>query len=313
MMAHPQSSLGENRMPNQPARLIRSWMFVPGHRQKMIEKALSLPALDAVMLDLEDGVAPAEKQAARDMLASSLDQLASGNARKPAVYARINAIGGKHMINDLAAVVRPGLDGLVLPKINTPEEIETVEELLDRMEPEKALARNSTRLLVAIESPRGVVRALELAAASPRVVGLALGAEDFAREMGLPLQRDAEARALLYVRSAIACAAAAANVQAVDAVWTDLNDTDGCAKFAEQGRRLGFTGMSTIHPSQVDVVNAAFSPTAAEIDYCRKVVDAFDEGQARGDGAVALGGQMLDLPVVERARRMLALADSLNS
>ena len=115
----------------------------------------------------------------------------------------------------------------------------------------------------------------------------------------------------LYVRSALACAAAAANVQAVDAVWTDLNDLDGCAMFAQQGRRLGFTGMSAIHPAQVELINTAFSPTAEEVDYCRKVVEAFQAGQARGDGAIAFGGQMLDLPVVERARRVLALADSL--
>ena len=215
------------------------------------------------------------------------------------------------MFDDLAAAVRPGLDGLVLPKVNSPEEIETVEDLLDKMEPERGLERNSIRLLIAIESPRGLLRALELASASPRVIGLALGAEDFAREMGLPFRREAEARDLLYVRSSLACAAAAANVQAVDAVWTDLNDLDGCAKFAQQGRRLGFTGMSAIHPAQVELINTSFSPTAEEVAYCRKVVEAFQAGQARGDGAIAFGGQMLDLPVVERARRVLALADSL--
>ena len=287
-------------------------MFVPGHKPKMIEKALGLAQLDAVMLDLEDGVAPSEKQAAREQIAGTLGSVVLSGQRTPALYVRINAVGGARMIDDLAAVVRPGLEGLVLPKVNTPEEIETVEELLDRMEPEKGMERNSTRLLVAIESPRGLLRALELASASPRVAGLALGAEDFAREMGLPLQREGEARDLLYARSAIACAAAAANVQAIDAVWTDLNDLAGCATFAQQGRRLGFSGMSLIHPSQVDAVNAAFTPTAAEVDYCRKVIQAFEEGQAGGDGAVALGGQMLDLPVVDRARRTLALADSLH-
>jgi citrate lyase subunit beta/citryl-CoA lyase len=196
--------------------------------------------------------------------------------------------------------------------VNAPDEIEAVEELLDRMEPEKGMERNSTHLLIAIESPKGLARAQEIAAASPRVIGMIFGAEDFGRELGLPLQREGEARDLLYARSAFVCAAAAANVQSIDGVWPDLNDLDGCVKFAQQARRIGFTGMSLIHPSQIDAVNTAFTPTVAELDYCRKVIQAFDEAQARGDGAVAFGGQLLDLPIIERARRMLALAESLN-
>jgi citrate lyase subunit beta/citryl-CoA lyase len=290
-------------------RQLRSWLFVPGHKQKMIDKALGSTQLDVMMLDLEDGVAPPDKTLARELIAASLDGLADSSRHRPAIYVRVNAVGDERMFSDLAAVVRPGLNGLVLPKVNTPEEIDTVEELLDKMEPENGMERNSTRLLVAIESPRGLLRALELAQASPRIIGLALGAEDFSREMGLPLHRTGEARELLYVRSALACAAAAANIQAIDAVWTDLNDLDGCAGFAHQGRRLGFSGMSVIHPSQIDVVNAAFSPTEDEIEYCRKVVQAFEEATAQGHGAIAFGGQMLDLPVVERARRTLALAE----
>lgn len=300
-------------MSNQTARLLRSWMFVPGHRQKMIEKSFGLTKLDAVMLDIEDGVAPAEKQAAREQIALALDKVAASDALTPALYVRINAVGHARMFDDMAAVIRPGLEGLVLPKVNSPEEIETVEEYLDRMEPEKGIARNSTRLLVAIESPRGLLRAQEIAAASPRVIGLIFGAEDFGRELGLPLQREGEARDLLYARSAFVCGAAAANVQAIDGVWPDLNDVDGCVRFAQQARRIGFTGMSLIHPSQIDAVNAAFTPTAAELDYCRKVIQAFDEAQARGDGAVAFGGQLLDLPIIERARRTLALAESLHA
>jgi citrate lyase beta subunit len=116
---------------------------------------------------------------------------------------------------------------------------------------------------------------------------------------------------MLYARSAMVTAAAAANVQAVDGVWPNLEDTDGLKAFALQSRRLGFTGMSLIHPSQVDPVNAAFTPTPDEMEYCRKVVAAYEEAVARGDGAVAFGGQLLDRPIVERARRMLALAEAL--
>lgn len=298
---------------DQRTKLLRSWMFVPGHRPRMIEKALGLSNVDAILLDIEDGVAPAEKDAARRQIAAALDQVAQQGAaaRTPARYVRVNGVGHERMYADLAAVVRPGLEGLALPKVESPEQVETVGEILDREEPERGIPRGSLRLLVAIESPRGLFQAHAIAAASPRVIGLIFGAEDFGRELGLPLRREGEARDLLYARSAFVCAAAAANVQAVDGVWPDLQDTAGLNAFARQSRRLGFTGMSLIHPSQIDPINAAFTPTSAEVEYCQQVVQAFDEARARGEGSIAFGGQLIDLPIVERARRTLALAESL--
>ena len=300
---------------NTETRLLRSWMFVPGHRQKMIDKSFGIANLDAVMLDIEDGVAPAEKDAARQVIAASLDTIAKQGAatRTPARYVRINAVGHERMFSDLGAVVRPGLEGLVLPKVDNPGQVETVEEILDRKEPEQAMQRGSVRLLVAIESPRGLFQAQAIAAASPRVVGLIFGAEDFGKEMGLPLRREGEARDLLYARSAFVCSAAAAGVQAVDGVWPDIQDSEGLKNFALQSRRLGFTGMSAIHPSQIDAINATFTPSPEEVDYCTKVVQAFDEARARGEGSIAFGGQLIDLPIVERARRTLALAQSLKA
>jgi citrate lyase subunit beta / citryl-CoA lyase len=294
-------------------KLLRSWMFVPGHKQKMIDKSFGLTNVDAVMLDIEDGVAPAEKDAARELIAASLDAVAKQGAavRTPARYVRINAVGHERMFSDLGAVVRPGLEGLVLPKVDSPDQVDTVEEQLDRKEPELGIPRGSIRLLVAIESPRGLAQAQAIAASSPRVIGLIFGAEDFGKEMGLPLRREGEARDLLYARSAFVCSAAAANVQSVDGVWPDIQDAEGLKTFALQSRRLGFTGMSLIHPSQIDAINAAFSPSAEEVEYCRKVVEAFDEARARGEGSIAFGGQLIDLPIVERARRTLALAKTL--
>ncbi len=297
--------------------LLRSWMFVPGHRARMIEKALGLPNVDALMLDIEDGVAPAEKEAARTLIAFALDQLeqrqagAKAPVTTPARYVRINAVGHERMVADLAAVLRPGLEGLVLPKVETADEVKLVEGILERREPEVGLAAASVGLLVAIESPRGLFHAYAIAAASPRVIGLMFGAEDFGRELGLPLRREGEARDLLYARSAMAVAAAAAQVQAVDGVWPDLQDLEGLSRFALQSRRLGFTGMSLIHPSQIEPINAIFTPPAEELDYCRRVVQAFEEARARGEGSIAFGGQLIDLPIVERARRTLALAESL--
>ncbi|HXG51674.1 MAG TPA: CoA ester lyase [candidate division Zixibacteria bacterium] len=288
--------------------LKRSWMFVPGHRQKMIDKALGLNA-DAVMLDLEDGVAPGEKDAARANIAASLPREKAPGS--PARFVRINAIGHERMHDDLEAVVRPGLDGLVCPKVETPEEVRRVAEILDEREPKLGMAPGGVRLLIAVESPRGLLNAPAIAASSPRVTGLMFGAEDFGREIGLPAAREGEARDMLYARSALVVAAASAHVQAVDGVWVDLKDSEGLLAFARQSRRLGFSGMSLIHPSQIDPINAVFSPTPDEIDYCRRILQAFEEATARGDGSIAFGGQLIDRPIVERARRTLEMAKTL--
>jgi citrate lyase subunit beta/citryl-CoA lyase len=288
--------------------LKRSWMFVPGHRQRMIEKAFGL-STDAIMLDIEDGVAPSEKDAARKNIADSLGR--EKTAGSPARYVRINAIGHARMDADLEAVVRPGLEGLVCPKVDTPDEVLKVDAILNAREPNMKMERGRVKLLIAIESPKGLLNAPAIAASSPRVLGLMFGAEDFGRELGLPTAREGEARDLIHARSAIVIAAASAHVQAVDGVWVDLNDSAGLVGFARQSRRLGFSGMSLIHPSQIDPINTVFSPTAEEIDYAQKVLHAFDDAQARGDGSIAFGGQLIDRPIVERARRTLEMAKSL--
>lgn len=288
--------------------LIRSWMFVPGHRQRMIDKALGLNA-DAIMLDIEDGVAPNEKDAARKNIAESLGREKAPGS--PARYVRINAIGHARMDADLEAVVRPGLEGLVCPKVDTPEEVRQVDAILNEKEPKNGLDKGRVKLLIAIESPKGLLNAPAIAAASARNIGIIFGAEDFGREIGLPAVREGEARDLIYARSAIVIAAASAHVQAVDGVWVDLNDSQGLLDFARQSRRLGFSAMSCIHPSQVDPINTVFSPTADEIDYCQKVLQAFEEANARGDGSIAFGGQLIDRPIVERARRTIDTARSL--
>jgi citrate lyase subunit beta / citryl-CoA lyase len=285
--------------------LKRSWMFVPGHRQRMIDKALGLNA-DAIMLDIEDGVAPNEKDTARKNIADSLGR--EKTPASPARFVRINAIGHSRMDADLEAVVRPGLEGLVCPKVDTPDEVRKVEAILTEREPKMKLERGSVKLLIAIESPKGLLNAPAIAASSSRVIGLMFGAEDFGREIGLPTVREGEARELIYARSAMVIAAASAHVQAVDGVWVDLNDSQGLLGFAKQSRQLGFSAMSLIHPSQIDPINTLFSPTPEEIAYAERVVNAFEEANARGDGSIAFGGQLIDRPIVERARRTLEMA-----
>lgn len=288
--------------------LLRSWMFVPGHRQRMIDKALGLNA-DAIMLDIEDGVAPNEKDQARKNIGESLGGKKTPGS--PARYVRINAIGHPRMDADLDAVVRPGLEGLVLPKVDAVAEARKVDAILTDRESKRRMPSGGIKLLIAIESPKGLLNAPAIAASSSRVTGLMFGAEDFGREIGLPAVREGEARDLIFARSAMVIAAASAHVQAIDGVWVDLNDGAGLLGFAKQSRRLGFSGMSCIHPSQVDAINATFSPTAEEIDYCQKVLQAFEEANARGDGSIAFGGQLIDRPIVERARRTIGMAKSL--
>ena len=215
------------------------------------------------------------------------------------------------MDSDLEAVLRPGLDGLVLPKVETPEEVLKVDGIVTERERGLGMERGIVRFLIAIESPKGLLNAPAIASCSSRVMGLMFGTEDFSREIGLSLVREGEAQDLIYARSAIVIAAASAHVEVVDGVWVDLNNTDGLWGFARQSRRLGFSGMSLIHPSQIDPINSVFSPTQEEMDYAQKVVKAYDEAVTRGDGSISFGGQLLDRPIVERARRTLELAKAL--
>ncbi|MDO8563200.1 MAG: CoA ester lyase [Candidatus Limnocylindria bacterium] len=291
--------------------LMRSLMFVPGHRQRMIDRALGLGefrpgALDVAMLDLEDGVPPAEKEGARAVIAASLGRPSSGAG--PQRWVRMNAIGSDRRDADLRAVVRPGLEGLVAPKVDVPEDVVTLAGILDDLERTAGLARGTVRIIAAIESGLGLINAYRTASASPRVVGLIFGGEDYALDLGLPALREGEAAELLFARSSIVNACAAARKLSFDGVWPDLEDPDGLRADALQSRRLGFSGKSMIHPGQTEIINELFSPSAADVDYAARVMRAFDEAQARGDGAVALGGQLLDLPIVERARRTLDMA-----
>jgi citrate lyase subunit beta/citryl-CoA lyase len=296
---------------------MRSLMFVPGHRQRMVDRALGLGefrpgGLDVALLDLEDGVAVSEKSTARTLIGGSLGRPSNGQG--PLRFVRINAVGaGERREPDLEAIVRPGLDGIVAPKVDTVEDMLLLGHLLDEREARAGLARGSVQIIAAIESATGLLHAHAIAAASPRVVGLMFGAEDFALDIGLATMREDEASELLYARSALVVAAVAARKLSFDGVWPDIADVDGLRRDTLRARRLGFSGKTLIHPGQVEVINEVFSPNQREVDYSRRVLAAFDEAQARGDGAVALGGQLLDSPIVERARRTLDLDSALRS
>jgi citrate lyase subunit beta/citryl-CoA lyase len=294
--------------------LLRSLMFVPGHRPRMVGRALGLSefaptTLDVAILDLEDGVPPDEKDRARAAIASVLGLPSASEG--PARYVRVNAEPAARDA-DLAAILRLGLDGIVAPKIDDPDEVVRLSRDLDEREDAAGMTRGSIRIVASIESARGLLEAHSIAASADRVIALLFGAEDFARDLGLPAERQAEAAELLYARSAVVVAAVAARRQAIDGIWPHVTDTEGLRRDSIQARRLGFSGKSLIHPGQIETINEVFSPSAAEASNARRVVAAFDEGQAKGLGAVALDGKLLDKPIVERALRTLALHDALS-
>lgn len=284
---------------------LRSWMFVPGNRERFLEKSAELP-VDAVILDLEDGVAPSTKELARVQISAAL----RAGRISAAKYLRINQSGTPWFEADLDEVVQPGLDGVCVPKVESVDDILEVSSRLDVIEARQGMEPGATRLLLAIESAIGLIRAPELAAASPRVSSMMLGAEDFALDVGLSPLRENEARELLYARSAVVIAAKSAHVLAIDGVFPDFADLDGLREDAGQARRLGFDGKTLFHPGQIEEINRLFSPTDDEIAYAREVVAAFDEAFARGDGAVAVRGQLVDLPIVKRAQNFLMVAQA---
>lgn len=283
------------------ARPLRTWMFVPGNRQRFLDKIYEVDRPpDAVFFDLEDGVIPEEKPAARELVAEVLRRAQPGPLRT----VRVNAVGTDWFRDDMEAIAVAGLEGVCVPKVERPEDVLEVARHLERLD-------GDVGIVVAIESAAGLIHAPEIAAAHPRVVAVMFGAEDYALDIGLGTKREGEAADLLYARSALVNAAAAARVLSIDGVFPDLDDPDGLLADIVQSRRLGFDAKSTFNPRQVELINERFSPTPDELAYARTVADAFEEATARGDASVAVGGQLVDRPIVLRALRLLEVAEEL--
>jgi citrate lyase subunit beta / citryl-CoA lyase len=286
------------------AKQARSWMFVPGNRERFIQKA-NASAADGILLDIEDGVLPNEKAEARRMIASALVEAKSGPRR----YVRVNALTTPWLKEDLEAVIVPGLEGICLTKVANPSDIHEAESVIERLEKQRELGPGKIRILAAVESARGLMNGVAIADSSPRIVGLIFGAEDYALDLGLGARREKEAAELLFARSQIVNAAAAANVLSIDGVFPNLNDEQGLEADVRQARRLGFTSKSTFNPRQLDMINSIFGPQPEEIEYARKIVAGFREAEARGDASVAIGGQLVDKPILLRAQRILEIVE----
>jgi citrate lyase subunit beta/citryl-CoA lyase len=286
----------------------RSLHFVPGGNEKMIARALTLPA-DGLILDLEDAVPPDRKAATRPIVRQWVEKLDFHGRER---WIRMNPLASGLGRADLEETIAGRPDGYVVPKPGSAADVRAVAEQLDRLEPRHGVDHGATRLvLIATETPQGLLNIKEIAAASPRVVALSWGVEDLGAAMGLGRVRDAEGRYLdipRHARVMCALAAAAAGVEAIDTVYTDIADLDGLRRECEDAVQMGFTGKISIHPSQISVINAAFAPSAEEIEEARALVAAFADANRRGVYAFTFRGRMVDAPHLHRARKILGRA-----
>lgn len=281
-------------------------LFTPGNNWRMIQKTGSLPA-DAIILDLEDAVPMVEKETARIF---SKDGIPVIKAEGPDVFIRVNAMTTGLTAQDLKATISEGLDGIVLPKTESKEDVLKTEKLIEEAEKEKKLEQDSITIIPILETAKGIIHAYEIATASSRVIAISFGAVDFTRDMGTTISK--EGTELFFARSQIAIAARATGIQAIDTPWIDLADEEGLIKDSKLARQLGFRGKLLIHPDQIEAVNKVFSPTKEEIEYAKRVVEAFKEAEARGMGAVSLEGKMIDIASHRDAKDFLLLVDAIN-
>lgn len=288
------------------ARTLRSLLFVPAHVERMVAKAPGLDA-DAVLLDLEDAVPPAQKTAARAGAARYLLESA-GNA-----IVRINALDARTSFStacgreDIAAIVQRGLRGVMLPKAESADDIVGCDALMRAAERRSNLVNDAVELYAIIETAKGVSAAVDVARAPiERPFRLCFGAGDYTTDIGVEWTREEEesrvARALVVIASR-----AAGLAPPVDSVFTDIDDAEALRQSALRAKSLGFSAKMVIHPKQIDIVNQVFSPTQAEIAWAQEVVAAFEKRERAGEGAFVVGGKMIDYPIVERAKRILDL------
>ncbi len=283
----------------------RTMLFVPGNNPGMLLNA-DIYGADALILDLEDAVAPGEKDAARSLVRGALSAYDYSGCE---IIIRINPLGSGYTREDIQAVV-PLKPAMLMPtKVSGAEDIEAVCAMMAEAEREHGMEEGAIGLLPLIETAIGVENAYRIAVSSPRVKAVFLGAEDLSSD--LQAVRSKENIEIAYARGRMVMAARAAGVDVYDTPFTDTNDEEGLRLDAEHARALGFTGKAVISPRHVEAVNAAFTPTEREITYAREVMEVIEEGKKRGLGAVSLRGKMIDKPIVDRAERILAVARAL--
>ena len=276
-------------------------MFVPGNNPAMMQDAF-IYGPDSIMLDLEDSVTMTEKDAARLLVHNALKTIDYGNTE---MVVRVNPLNTPYGKKDVEAVVKAGVHVIRMPKTETADEIRELEAEIEKVETELGCV-GRTQIMAAIESTLGVINAYQIATASKRMMGIALGAEDYCAN--LKAQRTPEGMELLQARQTIVVAARAAGIDALDTVYSNLNDMETFRKEVELIKTLGFDGKSIINPRQIEIVNEVFAPTEKAIEKAKTIIAAIKEAEKRGSGVIAVNGKMVDRPVVIRAQRTIDLA-----
>jgi citrate lyase subunit beta/citryl-CoA lyase len=277
----------------------RSMLFVPVNVERFVAGAAARGS-DAVILDLEDSVPPAEKARARTMVEAAAPRVA---ARGADVVVRINR-PLELAVRDIEAVVSPAIAALIVPKVDSASHVRLLAELLDTVEAGKGITPGHTRLMVLVETPSAFARVEEIAAAHPRLVAMGLGSEDFALEIG----GEAATDVLAYPKQRTAIAAIAAGILPMGIVGSvaEIEDMDAYRAAVRLARRFGFKGASCIHPKHVAILNEAFSPTRAEVDWAERTITAYRAAVAEGRASLVVDGKMVDIPIVVKAERILA-------
>lgn len=280
----------------------RTMLFLPGNNPNMIMNGEFLGA-DSIILDLEDAVAPDDKDAARKLVRNALTYMTFGGKE---IIVRINALNTPYWEEDLESIIPLNPDVIMPTKVSDREYIQTLDAKITEIEKEAGLPLGKIKIIPLLETALGIENAFEIAQASSRMEALYLGAEDLSADLRCP--RTKESAEILYARGRLVCAARAAGIEAYDTPFTDVEDLEGLEKDARVAKGLGYTGKAVISPRHVDIVNTVFSPSQAEIDYARDVFAAIEEAQRQGKGAISLRGKMIDAPIVQRARLVLEAA-----
>lgn len=284
----------------------RAVLFMPGDSQRKIEKAITLAA-DSIVMDLEDGVAQSQKTAARATVLEALQSLDFGESER---IVRINPVGSQLEEADLRGTAEGRPDAYLLPKVNTSADLIWLDKQLQIYEKRHDFEENSIRILALIETALGVVNVRDIAQASRRLEALLFGAEDLVGDVG-GLRTDSN-REVLYARSKVALTAAAYDLQAIDQVFIDLEDEEGLKVECRQAIELGYRGKMAIHPDQIPIIQAAFSPSPDQIAEAQRLIDAYEDYQARGSGVFTLDGKMVDAPMLRAAEQILTRAGLLH-
>jgi citrate lyase subunit beta/citryl-CoA lyase len=284
--------------------LRRTMLYVPGNNPGMIRDAGIYDA-DCIMFDLEDSVSVAEKDSARFLVYEMLRTIEYPGKE---LIVRVNALDTRTGIDDLEAMVRTRKVAIRLPKTECAQDVVFCDQQIERIEKENGIPAGSTRMMAAVESAKGVLNAREIALASSRLIGIAIGAEDYVTD--LKTNRSPEGIELLFGRSMVLLAARAAGIDAIDTVYSDVNNEEGFRKEVALVKQLGFDGKSIINPRQIKPVHEIYTPTEKEIDKSIAIMDAIGEAHRKGSGVIALNGKMIDKPVAARAQHVLDLAQA---